>query len=101
MKNAIKSNKIRGSAQGEECTLNVPGCCNYDNSTTVLAHYPSDLSGYKSTDFSAGYACSDCHDFIDGRNSSPIFKEDKEFFMRRSQVRTLHKLIEKGLVTYI
>ena len=95
----LVSNAIRKSAKGEDCTLNIAGVCNYDNSTTVLCHFPSETSGKgkKSTDFSAGYGCCRCHDVIDGRVK--YSGNDLDFYMRRSQTRTLHRLMEKGLVT--
>ena len=51
--------------------VRIPGHCNHDNSTTVLAHYS--LAGYSGTgmkpdDWSFGaWACSGCHDVCDGR----------------------------------
>ena len=53
--------------------VRLPGC-NRDTRTTVLAHYP--LSGYagmgqKPDDWSFGaWACSACHDLVDGRVKS-------------------------------
>ena len=78
--------------------MNIPGVCNYSTDTTVLAHFPSDIYHTKSTDLSAGFLCSDCHDAVDRRTVSPMLEEDREFYMRRSQVRTLHVLVDLGLV---
>lgn len=98
--NPVESNAIRRSAKGERCTVNVAGVCNMDPETTVLAHFPSDIAGYKSTDLSAGYACSDCHDWIDRRRKNRDEDSDRQFYMRRSQTRTIHRLIEKGIVFF-
>lgn len=96
---AIESNLLRGAAKGEQCTMNIAGVCNYDQSTVVLAHFPSDIAGTKSTDLSAGFLDAACHDVIDRRNANiELSNEDREFYMRRSQVRTLHRLIEKEIV---
>ncbi len=96
---AIKSKKLRDSAKGEDCTLNIVGACNYNPKTTVLCHFPSEIAGTKSTDLSAGYGCSACHGVIDRRNPLiEISDEYREFYMRRSQYRTLHKFIEKDLI---
>ena len=91
---------IRKAARGEECTLNIAGVCNYNAETVVLCHFPSDGHGMglKSPDVSAGFGCSSCHDALDGRSRAGLSSEDKEFYMRRSQTRTLLRLIERGIV---
>src|ERR1044071_1773308 len=45
--------KLRDSARGEECTLNVYGVCNNNPETTVLAHLPDESNGMgmKADDF--------------------------------------------------
>ena len=108
----IRSNKVTKSAKDERCTLRIPGVCVESigeeiTATTVFAHFPDESSGrgIKSDDISGGYACGHCHDLIDGRVPPPEYllhtwDKDKEFFMRRSQTRTLRLLIEKGLVRY-
>lgn len=97
----IVSNEIRNSANGEMCTMQIPGVCNYNPDTVVLAHLPDESNGMgtKSDDISACYACSGCHDAMDGRVISELYNEDKEFFMRRAQTRTLRRLLEKGIVS--
>lgn len=94
--------KVRKSAEGENCTFQIAGVCNYDPATTIYAHLPDESNGMgkKSDDISGAYACSDCHDLIDGRNKQKFaFKpEDIEWYMRRAQTRTLRRLIEKGVV---
>ena len=62
--------KERKAARGQNCTLRISGyqgCSGTD--TTVLAHAPSrdDGKGFKSNDRWAAFACSNCHDLIDGR----------------------------------
>lgn len=103
-KSSLQKKKIRESARGEECTLNIAGICNHNTETTVLCHLPDESHGIakKSDDVSSAYGCSACHDLIDGRdNKKWSFKpEDIEWYMRRAQTRTLRRLIEKGLVWY-
>ena len=93
-----KMTPIRASAKGEDCTLNIAGVCNYDSSTVVLCHFPSEWSGkgIKSPDYVAGYGCYACHQELDGHNLSD---KDRDFYMRRSTYRTHARLIEKGLMT--
>ena len=97
---ARKKSKIRQSAKGENCTLNIVGVCNYNPETVVLCHFPSEQKGIsiKSHDLSAGYGCSACHDVLDGRKQNLEFKNHAEFYMRRSSIRTHLRLIDKGLL---
>ena len=63
--------KLRKAARGMPCMVRIPGICNGNPETTVLAHYR--LAGYCGTgikpddDVFGAWACSNCHDLIDGR----------------------------------
>lgn len=62
----------RKEARGKECMVRIPGVCNHNQETTVLAHYR--LAGYcgasmKPDDDMGAWACSACHDAIDARTS--------------------------------
>ncbi|HGG9251101.1 TPA: DUF1364 domain-containing protein [Neisseria meningitidis] len=94
------SSAIRKAAKGEQCTLNIAGVCNHNPETVVLCHFPSETHGMglKSDDLSAGFGCRCCHDAIDGR-SGHLSREDKEFYMRRSQFRTIRRLEALGIVS--
>jgi len=62
----VRSKKIRKSAQGQECTLRLPGC-SFNPEQTVLAHVGSNRGmGFKCGDNMAVYACTPCHSAIDG-----------------------------------
>lgn len=63
----IVSPKIRKSAKGRRCTLRLPGICNHNPETTVLAHIHTKFSGMgcKSNDIHAFYCCSSCHSAYD------------------------------------
>jgi len=62
-----KSQKIRNSAKGRDCTVRIPGICNHNPETVVLAHMNGGGAGMKVPDWEACYACSNCHDAIDRR----------------------------------
>lgn len=69
-KKARKSHIIKNAARGRECQIRLPGICNKNEETTVLAHYR--LTGtcgtaIKPDDAQAAFACSACHDAVDGR----------------------------------
>jgi hypothetical protein len=99
-----KKQSIRDSARGEECTVRIVGACNRDPSTTVWSHLPSIDGGrgmgMKAIDEAGAYACSCCHDVVDGRKrpphgSSPTTVELDWF---RGHIRSLVILKQKGLL---
>ena len=64
---------LRNLARGQECQVRLPGICNRNPETTVLAHFrmPGTCGmGMKPPDEQAAWACSACHDAIDGRTKS-------------------------------
>lgn len=66
---------IRRAARGQDCTLRLPGVCNFDPDTTVLCHsnYLADGKGMglKAPDTAAAFGCAACHDVLDGRRPRP------------------------------
>lgn len=61
---------LRKEAKGRECQVRLFGVCNFNSETTVLAHYRmAGLTGMgqKADDRFGAWACSACHDAIDGR----------------------------------
>ncbi|WP_414501279.1 nuclease domain-containing protein [Zymobacter sp. IVIA_12111.31 C1] len=94
----IVSKAMRASARDERCTLGILGVCNERTDTTVLCQ--SHGLARKSDDLSACYGCSACHDVIDGRVPWPSEeKAHAEWYMRRAQIRTLVRMVEKGIIT--
>ncbi len=92
------SKKIRNSARGEDCTLRLHEC-NGNNETVVLCHIGSNRGmGIKCADYFAIYACSSCHDVIDGRVSVKGAGMDIQYEKLRALEETQGKLINKGLL---
>ena len=92
----IASRYLRQSARGEECTMRL-GCCNHDPATTVLAHlrlFSMAGMGAKPPDWCAVFACSACHDALDGRSQDPWGWED----VARAVLFTLKRQFDKGLL---
>ena len=61
---------LRKAARGRECQVRIPGICNGNPETSVLAHIRlAGLcgTGTKPPDLIATIACSACHDEIDRR----------------------------------
>jgi uncharacterized CHY-type Zn-finger protein len=61
--------RLRSMAIGQACTVRLPGCTN-DPETVVGAHVRRANTagmGQKPCDLAIVYACSNCHDVMDGR----------------------------------
>lgn len=94
----IRERKIRQSARGEACTLQICGVCTYNDEETVLCHFNvlgDKGMATKASDLSAAYGCSACHYALDNRLVSD---EEFLFYTRRGIVRTIHRLIDKGIL---
>jgi len=93
----MKSKKLRDSARGQVCTMQVSGVCNCNTETTVLAHInvSGGCMGGKSPDYSACFCCSDCHAWLDQNRGD---ENDRLFYTRRAMVRTWAFWIEKGII---
>lgn len=61
--------KLRLSARDKPCFVRIPGVCNHNSETVVLAHLNGGGMGMKTHDLHGAFCCSDCHDMLDGRVS--------------------------------
>lgn len=93
-----RSDKIRKSAKGKECTLQIHGVCNQNPETVVLCHLssPTKGMGIKSDDHWGVYGCSNCHAWLDGNYASVV---DRQQLLMNALYWTQKILIEEGLIT--
>lgn len=90
--------KLRESARGQECLVRLPGVCNRNPETVVLAHLGGGGMGMKKKDIHASFCCSSCHDEVDRRTW--VFEKDyTELAHRQGVERTQDYWIENGMVT--
>ena len=93
---------ITKAARLQPCTLRLNGCKN-DIPTVVFAHAPSVEKGLgrKSPDFWGCFACSHCHDILDGRKKRGSIME-KELLERllKAIFETQMILVKLGLISY-
>lgn len=65
-----KMTPIRSSARNQDCTLRIPGICNYNPQTVVWCHSNESVdgkgAGLKARDPEGCYGCSACHSYYDG-----------------------------------
>ncbi|MFI7857366.1 DUF1364 domain-containing protein [Pseudomonas promysalinigenes] len=97
----MRQSKLTKAARGRECQVRIPGACNGDPETTVLAHYR--LAGIcgvgiKPNDLQGAWACSACHDAVDSRRKTKFSHEELRFMHLEGVVRTLDILVSEGKV---
>ena len=83
----------------------IPGVCNRDWSTTVLAHFrEAHVAGIaeKPNDLVAAFACHACHDVVDGRNPNVGWHDEDSLRQCKLEalVRTLDYWHEHGQFSY-
>ncbi len=92
--------KLRESAQGQDCHVRIPWICNGNPETTVLAHIRrGGVAGIgKKPPYVCGvFACSDCHDVIDGR--TPLADANMgtvSMYVLDGHMRTLKWWVDNG-----
>ena len=93
---------LRKAAKDRGCTVRIPGVCNFNSATTVLAHIRlTGVSGMgmKSPDLLGAWACSACHDEIDGRtHKSGLSRDELRLAHYDGMARTIMQLHKEGLV---
>jgi hypothetical protein len=81
--------------------VRIPGVCNGDPATTVLAHLNGGGMGMKRPDTSGAWACSGCHDAVDGRNVSHMYSVvEVELMFLDGVIRTQEQLIREGKIKW-
>lgn len=87
---------LRKQAKGRGCQVRIPGVCNHNSETVVLAHVRlSGVSGMgiKAADALACWACSACHAYCDTHHDDTTQRAFLE-----GMVRTLAQLIREGAI---
>ena len=97
---------LRKEAKGKECQVRIPGVCNKDRETVVLAHLNNKRLfgvgiGQKVPDIFAAHCCSACHDFVDGRGAgrNMMPKKDRDILLYEGVFRTQNILLKEGKIS--
>lgn len=94
-----ESRALRDSARGQPCQVRIPGVCNNDPATTILAHINGGGMGTKVSDLFGAFCCSSCHDLVDSRVRHKIYSgDDIELMHRQGVQRTQQYFLDSGLV---
>lgn len=82
--------------------VRLPGICNFNSETVVLAHIRVvgvSGMGMKSPDLVGAWACSACHDELDGRtHKSGMNRDELRLAHFEGMARTIAQLDKEGLV---
>lgn len=89
--------RLRKSAKDQACLVRIPGVCNFNPETTVLAHLNGGGMGAKKSDLQGAFCCSNCHNEIDRRTR--IYDSSSAELMHRQGVeRTQEYWLKNGLI---
>ena len=91
---------LRKLARGQDCQVRLPGICNGNPETTVLAHLRlAGLTGMgmKGPDLLGAWCCSACHDEADRRSRKLEIEYVHAAFME-GIMRTIAALLKLGVV---
>jgi hypothetical protein len=98
----MKQTKLTKAARGRECQVRVPGVCNGNPETTVLAHFRLSGTrcgvGLKPNDLQGAWACSACHDAVDGRAKTGFNSEELRVMHLEGMVRTIDILVGERVI---
>ena len=86
---------LRAEARGRGCMVRLPGICNHNSETVVLAHVRLigvSGMGMKADDLLGAWACSACHDVIDRRARTDMDLKDVRLAHLEGMVRTIAQL---------
>ena len=75
--------------------VRIPGICNGNYETTVLAHYRlagTSGAGMKPDDEQGAWACGACHDAIDFRTKSAYTRDEIRLMHAEGVFRTQHEI---------
>lgn len=90
---------LRKLARGRSCMIRLPGICNHDAATTVLAHIriPGVSGiGLKADDALGSWSCSACHDAVDRRSHLDLERDYVKLAHLEGVARTIAVLRREG-----
>lgn len=94
---------LRKYARDKHCTVRLPGICNGNPETTVLAHFRLAGTcgmGIKPYDVLGAWCCSACHDAIDRRSNMDLEREYVRLAHLEGVARTLSQLVADKVLTW-
>jgi hypothetical protein len=99
-----RNQKIRDSANGEECLVRLPGACLCNPAATIWSHYRGGAGGkagaLKADDLCGAYACTACDAVYDGQRPPPRGMTYAEVVVAwfEGHIRSIVRLHAKGVI---
>lgn len=92
--------KLRKAAQGEDCTIRIPGVCTWNREETVLCHMNGAGLALKDDDTEAAFGCYACHCAVDGKPTVKhgFTKDEIKLMFFEGCKRTRERFRELGLI---
>ena len=95
-----ESKRIREAARGRECQVRLPGICNRNPETVVLAHVRLHAgAGCKASDLLGAFCCAACHDEADRRTRHIASLDVVKAAFYEGVFRTQQILLDENFVT--
>lgn len=94
---------LRKEARNQMCMVRIPGVCDGNPETTVLAHLNGGGMAMKHSDLLGAWACSSCHSAVDGKDSEArkLYSKDELKLMHlEGMARTQDELIRRGVIKW-
>lgn len=94
---------LRKEAKDRECQVRIPGVCNKNSETVVLAHLNNKSLfgvgvGQKVPDLFGAWACSACHDVVDRRTDCGFLRSQQLDMFYEGVFRTQKILLDEGKI---
>jgi hypothetical protein len=89
---------LRKEARGRGCQVRLPGICNHNSETVVLAHVRLiGISGFgtKSPDILGTWACSACHAYADSHHD-----DETNAAFANGVYRTIAQLVRESVIKW-
>ncbi|RZK07194.1 MAG: DUF1364 domain-containing protein [Pantoea sp.] len=93
---------LRKATRGRECTIRIPGVCNFNPESSVLTHYRLGGlcgTGIKPSDLVAAIGCDCCHAAVDGRLRTEFTHEELRLMHAEGVLRTLDIWEREGFIS--
>ena len=94
----MKSDKYTRSAKGQDCQVIIPGVCNHNPETVVLAHLNGAGMGTKHLSIHGAYACSACHAWLDGGYAGDRDRNTRDYWHLEAVIKTQIIMVKDGVL---
>ncbi|MCK5132668.1 MAG: DUF1364 family protein [Candidatus Sabulitectum sp.] len=93
-----KQDKYTRSAKDQICQIRLPGSCNGNPETTILAHLGGAGMAMKHLNIHGAYACSGCHDAVDFRAKTEWTQDQLKRWHLEGVIRTQIIMVKEGVL---